>query len=162
MNRKSLLGRISMKHVFFIVLAAACVWVIYSFLLVRRLAPLAEERRKQKAAFWANQREPYINEHLDSLVWYGDTAAYNELREHMHDEPTAMQVGYSLTMAIRHEYPKACYDLYTDIVDIYNRMGISLDSMDTNCRELALLYLRKAAAKGESRALKEVRLQGLE
>ena len=161
MNRKSLLGRISMKHVFFIVLAIAIVWGIYQLILVKKLAPLAEERRIQKAAFWANQREPYINEHLDSLVWYGDTAAYHELRKHMNDEPTAMQMGYSLTMAIRHEHPAACYDLYTDLVNIYNRMGVSLDSMDTNCRELALLYLKKAAAKGEPRALKEVRRLGL-
>lgn len=66
-----------MKHVFFIVLAIAAVWVVYSLLLVRRLAPLAEETQKQKAEFWANQIEPFIDEHLDSLVWTGDTAAYH-------------------------------------------------------------------------------------
>ena len=157
MNRKSLLGRISMKHVFFIVLAIAAVWVVYSLLLVRRLAPLAEETQKQKAEFWANQVEPFIDEHLDSLVWTGDTAAYHELREHIAGEPTAMQMGYSLIMAIKHEYPAACYDLYTDLVTIYDRMGMGWDSMDINCKELAQLYLRKAAAKGEPRALKEVR-----
>ena len=58
MNKKSLLGRISMKHVFFIVLTIAAVWAVYSLLLVRRLAPLAEETQKQKAEFWANQIEP--------------------------------------------------------------------------------------------------------
>ena len=162
MNRKSLLGRITMKHVFFIVLAIAIVWVVYSLLLVRRLAPLAEERQKQKAEFWANQIEPFIDEHLDTLVWYGDTTAYHELRQHMHDEPTAMQMGYSLIMAIRHEYPAACYDLYTDIVSIYDRMGIGWDSIDINCKELALLYLRKAAVRGEPRALMEVRQMGAE
>lgn len=162
MNRKSLLGRISMKHVFFIVLAIAAVWVVYSLLLVRRLAPLAEETQKQKAEFWANQVEPFIDEHLDSLVWGGDTTAYHELRKHMVDEPKAMQMGYSLIMAIRHEYPAACYDLYTDIVSIYDRMGIGWDSIDINCKDLALLYLRKAAAKGDPRALKEVRLLELE
>lgn len=157
MNRKSLFGRITMKHVFFTVLAIAIVWVAYSMLLVRRLAPLAEERQIQKAAFWASQSEPYINEHLDSLIWDGDTTSYQELRQHMKDEPIAMQMGYSLIMAIKHEYPKACYDLYTDIVSIYKRMGISLDRIDTNSKELALLYLRKAAAKGEPRALKEIK-----
>ena len=162
MNRKSLLGRISMKHVFFIVLAIAAVWAVYSLLLVRRLAPLAEETQKQKAEFWANQIEPFIDEKLDSLVWTGDTAAYHELRQHMHDEPTAMQMGYSMIMAIRHEYPAACYDLYADIVSIYDRMGVGWDSMDINCKELALLYLRKAAARGEPRALKEVRQLGVE
>ena len=162
MNKKSLLGRISMKHVFFIVLTIAAVWAAYSLLLVRRLAPLAEERQKQKAEFWANQIEPFIDEHLDSLVWVGDTTAYHELRQHMVDEPTAMQMAYSLIMAIRHEYPAACFDLYTDLVTIYNRMGIDLDNMDINCKELALLYLRKAAARGEPRALKEVRQLGLE
>ena len=35
-------------------------------------------------------------------------------------------------------------------------MGVGLDSMDINSRELALLYLRKAAEKGEPRAIKEV------
>ena len=161
MNRKSILEKISMKHVFFIVLTAAVIWVAYSLLLVRRLAPLAEEREKQKAEFWANQIEPFIDERLDSLVWVGDTTAYHELREHMVDEPTAMQMGYSLTMAIRHEYPAACYDLYTDLVTIYNRMGIGWDSIDINCKELALLYLRKAAARGEPRALMEVwRMEG--
>ena len=162
MNRKSLLGRISMKHVFFIVLAIAAVWVVYSLLLVRRLAPLAEETQKQKAEFWANQIEPFIDEHLDSLVWDGDTAAYHELREHMADEPTAMQMGYSMIMAIRHEYPAACYDLYTDLVTIYDRMGMGWDSIDINCKELALLYLRKAAAKGESRAQNELKRLGQE
>ena len=162
MNRKSLLGRISMKHVFFIVMATAVVWVVYSLLLVRRLAPLAEETQKQKAEFWANQIEPFIDEHLDSLVWTGDTAAYHELREHIAGEPTAMQMGYSLIMSIRHEYPVACYDLYTDLVTIYDRMGMGWDSMDINCKELAQLYLRKAAAKGEPRALKEVRRLGVE
>ena len=161
MNKKSLLGRISMKHVFFIVLTIATVWAVYSLLLVRRLAPLAEETQKQKAEFWANQIEPFIDEHLDSLVWVGDTTAYHELREHMADEPTAMQMGYSLIMSIRHEYPAACYDLYADIVSIYDRMGVGWDSMDINCKELALLYLRKAAVKGEPRALKEVRRLGL-
>ena len=151
-----------MKHVFFIVLTIAAVWAAYSLLLVRRLAPLAEERQKQKAEFWANQIEPFIDEHLDSLVWVGDTTAYHELRQHMVDEPTAMQMAYSLIMAIRHEYPAACFDLYTDLVTIYNRMGIDLDNMDINCKELALLYLRKAAARGEPRALKEVRQLGLE
>ena len=151
-----------MKHVFFIVLAAAVVWVVYSLLLVRRLAPLAEETQKQKAEFWANQIEPFIDEHLDSLIWNGDTTAYHELRQHMVDEPTAMQMGYSLIMSIRHEYPAACYDLYTDIVSIYDRMGMGWDSMDINCKELAMLYLRKAAAKGETRALKEVRRLELE
>ena len=151
-----------MKHVFFIVLTIAAVWAVYSLLLVRRLAPLAEERQKQKAEFWANQIEPFIDEHLDSLVWVGDTTAYHELRQHMVDEPTAMQMAYSLIMAIRHEYPAACFDLYTDLVTIYNRMGIDLDNMDINCKELALLYLRKAAARGEPRALKEVRQLGLE
>ena len=162
MYRKSLLGRITMKHVFFIVLAIAVVWVVYSLLLVRRLAPLAEETQKQKAEFWANQVEPFIDEKLDSLVWTGDTAAYHELRQHMHDEPTAMQMGYSMIMAIRHEYPAACYDLYTDIVSIYDRMGIGWDSIDINCKELALLYLRKAAAREESHALKEVKRLELE
>ena len=162
MNKKSLLGRISMKHVFFIVLAIAVVWAVYSLLLVRRLAPLAEETQKQKAEFWANQIEPFIDEHLDSMVWVGDTTAYHELRQHMVDEPTAMQMGYSLIMSIRHEYPAACFDLYTDIASIYDRMGVGWDSMDINCKELALLYLRKAAAKGEPRALKEVRRLGLE
>lgn len=161
MNRKSLLGRITMKHVFFIVLTIAIVWMAYSMLLVRRLAPLAEEKQILKAAFLANQKEPYINEHLDTLVWYGDTSAYHELREHMHDEPTAMQMGYSLMMAIRHEYPAACFDLYADIVDIYDRMGIGMDSMDTGSKELAMLFLRKAAAKGDPRALKEIKLLGL-
>ena len=151
-----------MKHVFFIVLTIAAVWAAYSLLLVRRLAPLAEERQKQKAEFWANQIEPFIDEHLDSLVWVGDTTAYHELRQHMVDEPTAMQMAYSLIMAIRHEYPAACFDLYTDLVTIYNRMGIDLDNMDINCKDLALLYLRKAAARGEPRALKEVRQLGLE
>ena len=157
MNRKSLLGRITMKYVFLFVLAIAMVWVVYSLLLVRRNAPLAEERQKQKVAFWANQMKPFIDEHLDSLVWYGDTIAYHELRLHMHDEPTTMQMGYSLIMAIKHEYPAACYDLYDDMVKIYNRMGIGLDSMDSNCKELALLYLRKAASKGETRAIMEIR-----
>lgn len=162
MNRKSLLDRITMKHVFFIVLTAAIAWIVYSLLLVRRLAPLAEERQKEIKAFWANQRNPYINEHLDTLVWNGDTTAYHKLREHMHGEPTAMQIGYSLIMAIRHEYPEASFDLYTDIVSIYKRMGIGWDSIDINCRELALLYLRKAAAKGVPRALEEVRRLGVE
>lgn len=162
MNRKSLWGRITMKHVFFIVLSIAIVWVAYQLIHVKKLAPLAEERQIQKATFWANQIEPFIDERLDSLVWVGDTTAYHELREHMVDEPTAMQMGYSLIMAIKHEYPAACYDLYNDLVNVYNRMGISLDSMDTNCKELALLYLRKAAARGESRALKEVKRLRLE
>jgi hypothetical protein len=41
-------------------------------------------------------------------------------------------------------------------------MGMGWDSMDINCKELAMLYLRKAAAKGETRALKEVRRLELE
>lgn len=122
----------------------------------------AQERAMEKTAFYANQRTPYINEHLDSLVWDGDTTAYHELRHHMQGEPTTMQMGYSLIMAIKYEYPKACYDLYADLVYIYNQMGISLDSMDTDSKELALLYLRKAAAKGDPRALKEKRRLGLE
>ena len=162
MIRRLLFEGIGMKQIFYIVLAIAIIWVAYHLILVKKLSPLAEERRIQKAEFWANQIEPFIDEHLDSLVWDGDTAAYHELRQHMHDEPTAMQMGYSMIMAIRHEYPAACYDLYADIVSIYDRMGVGWDSMDINCKELALLYLRKAAARGEPRALKEVRQLGVE
>ena len=162
MIRRLLFEGIGMKQIFYIVLAIAIIWVAYHLILVKKLSPLAEERRIQKAEFWANQVEPFIDEHLDSLVWTGDTAAYHELREHIADEPTAMQMGYSLIMAIKHEYPAACYDLYVDIVSIYDRMGVGWDSIDTNCKELALLYLRKAAARGEPRALKEVRLLELE
>lgn len=162
MIRRLLFEGIGMKQIFYIVLAIAIIWVAYHLILVKKLSLLAEERRIQKAEFWANQIEPFIDEHLDSLVWDGDTAAYHELRQHMVDEPTAMQMGYSMIMAIRHEYPAGCFDLYTDIVSIYDRMGIGWDSIDINCKELALLYLRKAAAKGESRAQNELKRLGQE
>ena len=162
MIRRLLFEGIGMKQIFYIVLAIAIIWVAYHLILVKKLSPLAEERRIQKAEFWANQIEPFIDEHLDSLVWDGDTAAYHELRQHMVDEPTAMQMGYAMIMAIRHEYPAGCFDLYTDIVSIYDRMGIGWDSIDINCKELALLYLRKAAAKGESRAQNELKRLGQE
>lgn len=161
-NNLLALGKFKLKYVFLVVLSVAIAWVAYSLIRVRSLSTLAEERRMQKAAFWANQRMPYINEHLDSLIWNGDTTAYHEMRHLMQDEPTTMQMGYSLIMSVRYEYPAACFDLYADIVSIYNRMGIGLDSIDANSKELALLYLRRAAVKGEVRALKELKRLGLE
>ena len=150
-----------MKLVFFIVLAIAIVWGIYSLILVRRLSSLAKEKQIQEATFWNNQRMPYIDEHLDSLVWDGDTIAYHKLKLYMHNEPTTMQMGYSIIMSVKYEYPPACYDFYNDLVNIYNRMGMGLENMDACSKDLALLYLKKAAAEGEPRAIIEVRRLGL-
>ena len=74
-------------------------------------------------------------------------------------EPSEITQGLIESLARKEQH--LVHDLYTDIVSIYDRMGIGWDSIDTNCKELALLYLRKAAAKGEPRALKEVRRLGL-
>lgn len=98
---------------------------------------------------------------LDSLktlvVEYGDLEAYSDLETGLiHQSPTFVFdiLPYSLYMANKYHYIDAYYRVYLCLRN-FHPSG-NLDSLDTETKELALVYLKKAADNGLSGAVEEL------
>ena len=120
-----------------------------------------KEKKNIDSEVWVcgNQTSRPVEE-LERLVLEGNTDAYDELYIAYMDIGEVRLLPYALLMANKYDYTNAYYDVYCCLAFLYWDNCVEtecfLDSLDIQTRTMALEYLKKAADKGETNALRDL------
>lgn len=118
------------------------------FLLVCLTLSCTQEVKQNKDnSFSMNQPELEINKLKNLIINKGDTSAYNQLDVAFLDQRHEEFIIYALVMANKYDYPKAYYDVFSCICDIYGDID-KLSYLDSQTRQFALNYLTLSVQKG--------------
>lgn len=91
------------------------------------------------------------NELIQAIFTLGDTAAYNTLCMVYLDYGSEKFLPFALIMANKYDYPKAYFDVFSCLHDIYGDTTKDLwilDNLDSTTQSFALNYLKKSSSKG--------------
>lgn len=96
---------------------------------------------------------------LDSILVFqervlenGDKYAYEELRIIALDLPPDDFFFWAFTMANKYDYSPAYTDVFKYLLEANRCDLLSIDSLDTRTKELALEYLKKGSIRGDEEA----------
>lgn len=96
-----------------------------------------------------------INILIDNSILKGDTLSYNAVSAYYFIRNMYSEfLNYSLLMANKFKYSKACYDVYGILTK--SRWGIEVANLDSTTQKIALSYLFKAHKLGSSEAKWEI------
>jgi len=97
-----------------------------------------------------------INILIDNSILKGDTLSYDAIRAHYFIRNMYPDfLNYSLLMANKFKYNKACYDVY--FILTHSRWGLQVANLDPTTQKIALSYLFKAYKLGSSDAVWEIK-----
>lgn len=86
----------------------------------------------------------------DAVLTKGDTNAYYELSVAYLDYTVQEEfLIYAITMANKYDYPQAYFDVYSNLIGLYQNKHSEIDNQTAN---LAIDYLLKAFNKGHHQA----------
>jgi len=97
---------------------------------------------------------------LKQNVWLkGDVPSYQELELNALDESPDKFLFWAMYMANKYDYVNAYWDVYFSLEETYaNKSGDSaLFKMDDKTRKIALEYLKQAADKNDSSAIRTLK-----
>lgn len=91
-----------------------------------------------------------------AIIYDGDAVEYEKFIDSVRNDPRVAYnqsnyIDYSFIMAHRHGYDPANYDIYYALMAVFGE-----EKTDSATRQLALYYLNRGAARGDTLCIKEL------
>lgn len=107
--------------------------------------------------YYENKMKTHISSiNKDAIIYDGNAVEYEKFIDSVRNDPRVAYnqsnyIDYSLIMAHRHGYDPANYDIYYALMAVFGE-----EKTDSATRQLALYYLNRGAARGDSLCRKEL------